>query len=212
MPKAGRRRLPSGRIGCDGNALSDEQRAVQAIGGDGVRGREDPAGEDRLHQLEPVRDPFDAAEQLGVVHGSVRRRRHADDDFRLDARLGEARQREARRDGGELVNRRVVDMAPDRRVDAVLIPDPPVGEPDLAADRPLSARHAALVHESGNAIGGGEVEAGVTRTEGANLPTRAEDREDLRGCFLDVDRAHDGIVRSRVSSRSTRPRVPRWRA
>ena len=62
------------------------------------------------------------------------RGRQAEHDFWLDARLGQVRQRTSPADLA--CSGAVVDVAPDRRMDLVFLPDRAIGEADLAADRP----------------------------------------------------------------------------
>jgi hypothetical protein len=82
-------------FGRDGMARPDQERAVQAEGGGGVGGGEDPAGIDRLHDLEAMRHPADAVEERGLGHSGVGRGDQAEDDLGLDARLGQAGEGEA---------------------------------------------------------------------------------------------------------------------
>ena len=65
-----------------------DQRAVDAIGGHGVRRRKGPAGKDRTDDFKPGREPVDTGDQFVVRHAGTRRRLQMKHDFRLDARLG----------------------------------------------------------------------------------------------------------------------------
>jgi hypothetical protein len=63
--KPGQFVLPRCFAWCDGVTGSNQQCAMDAMGGDCVRGCEFPAGKNRLHNLITERDPFDAIEQRG---------------------------------------------------------------------------------------------------------------------------------------------------
>ena len=60
--KPGQFVLPRCFAWCDGVTGSNQQCAMDAMGGDCVRGCEFPAGKNRLHNLITERDPFDAIE------------------------------------------------------------------------------------------------------------------------------------------------------
>ena len=64
---------------------------------------------------------------------------------------------------GQIVQRPLVDIAPDRRTHAVFVPDRAVGEADLAPRDPFAARQPRVAHLRGDAIGGGQGQAGVHR-------------------------------------------------
>src|ERR1700728_649513 len=117
---------------------SDEQPPMETVGGDSVCRLERPVREDRLHDLKTVGDPVDAADERLLIHAGLRRGHEAEYDLRLDTGLGQVLQRNVDRIAGEVVDRAFVHIAPDRRVDAIFLPDGPVGETDLAADGTLS--------------------------------------------------------------------------
>ena len=145
----------------------DPQRAVEAIGGDRIGGQEPPRGEDRLHDLEPVRDPVDAADESPIVHVRVRRRGQPEGDLGLDAGLRQAGKRNVRAAGRQVADGAVVDIAPHRRVHVVFGPDGPVGEADLASDRPLAARLALRPDGGRDPIGVVQSEVGPASEKGA---------------------------------------------
>ncbi len=69
MSKAARAACqPSAFAGVNRLGRPEQKRAVEAEGGDGVSGREAPAGVVRLDDLEPVRDPLDAGQERSLVH------------------------------------------------------------------------------------------------------------------------------------------------
>src|SRR5271168_4624301 len=122
---------------------SDKEPRMQAVGGDRVWRLERPVREDRLHDLKTVSDPVDAADERLLIHAGLRRGRKAEHDLWLYTGFGQALQRNLERIAGEVANRAVVHIAPDRRIDAVFRPDGPVGETDLAADGTLAPRFSA---------------------------------------------------------------------
>src|ERR1700735_2282988 len=119
---------------------SDKQSSMQAASGDSVCRLERPVRKDRLHDLKAVGDPVDAADEGVLVHAGLGRGRKAEHDLWLDTRFGQALQRNLERLAGELADCAIVDIAPDRRIDAVFSPYGPVRETDLATDRTLAAR------------------------------------------------------------------------
>ena len=171
--------------------------AVQAVTGDRVGGGEAPAGEDRLHDLEAMGDPVDAAEKRRVVHVGPRRGGEMKDDLGLDPRLGQAGEGEAPADRGMITHRAVEHEVPDRSVDAIDALDRRVGEADLAADRPLAPGSAQVADLCRDPIGFAEIEPRMSRRERLDLPPRAEQAQRLRGDRLDAPRlllcidAHD---------------------
>ena len=54
--------LPFSRARADRVTWPDQERAVHAVGGDGIGGGEFPPRIDRLHDFKAVRDPFQAGE------------------------------------------------------------------------------------------------------------------------------------------------------
>src|SRR5205085_9106235 len=89
---------------------------------------------------EAVGDPINALDEGLLIHAGLRRSREAEHDLRLDPGLGQTLQRNLQRIAREVADRPVVDIAPDRRVDAVFLPNGPVGETDLASDGTLASR------------------------------------------------------------------------
>src|SRR5262249_61700056 len=65
-------------------------------------------------------------------------RARANNDLGLDPGLGELSQRK-RCGRGQIMQSRLVEIAPDRRIDLVLLPDRAVGETDLAPAPDLAA-------------------------------------------------------------------------
>jgi hypothetical protein len=118
---------------------SDEEPPLEAVGRDGVRGPKRPVQEDGLHVSKPwVIQSMQRMRACPSMPGAAGRQ--AQHDLRLDAGFCQTVKRNLEPVARELLDRAVVDIAPDRRVDPVFRPDGPVGEPDLAADRTLSAR------------------------------------------------------------------------
>ena len=142
-------RAPSRCGECHGMANSYQQRAVQAAGCDGVGRLELPAGKSRLHDLETMGDPFDAAQQRVFVHAGNGGCRKSEHDFRLDARLGEVCQRKAVASVSEVMNGSVVHMAPDRRMDIVFRPDVRLVKPIL---RPTGRSPRAMRRRRNSAV------------------------------------------------------------
>ena len=157
--EAAERLGPGGAVLAERVPRADRERAVEGEGGRRLGEREAPARIDRLHELEAVGDPADAAEEGGVAHSGRRGGGDAEDDLRLDPRLGEPGDLEAAFRGREVGDGGVEDVAPHRGGDAVARPDRRVGEADLAPDRPLAAGFAQAAQAGGDAVGGGEVEA-----------------------------------------------------
>ena len=165
---------------------ANPQRAMEAIGGDRIGGQKPPVGEDRLHDLEPVRDPVDAAEESPIVHVRGRRRGQPEDDLGLDAGLRQAGKRNVHAAGRQVTDGAVVDIAPHRRVDVVFGPDRPVGEADLASDRPLAARLALRPDGGRDPIGVVQSEIRPAVGERRDLAARPQDGEDLRCNLVDI--------------------------
>src|SRR5438552_5945090 len=113
---------------------------MEAIGGNCVGGKKRPIGEDRLHDLKSMSDPINAVEQSMFVHAGRRRGSQSKHDLRLDARFGQAVQRNAYAPFRQVTGRAVVDISPYRRMDVVFRPNCPVCETDLASDWSLSTR------------------------------------------------------------------------
>ena len=81
----------------------------------------------------------------------------------------------------------VVEVAPDRRIDAVFRPDGPVGEPDLTADGTLAARFSPRADGRGNVVRVLKSKVGIDLGEGLDLATGSEDLEHF---FGDVVKVH----------------------
>jgi len=73
-------------------------------------------------------------------------------------------------------------------MDVVLKPDGPVGEADLAPDRPLAALFALAAHGGGGVVRVFQTETGMARGERRNLAAGAKDSEGLRCGSLDSRR------------------------
>jgi hypothetical protein len=131
-------------------------------------------------------DPVDATDERSLVQTGRGRSAEAEDDLRLDARFGQAFERNFERLGGEIADRAVVDIAPNRRIDAIFSPDGPVGEADLAADRTLSTRFSLGPYGAGDPVGLLESEIGIDPGERRDLAPGLEDRENLPGDRLDI--------------------------
>lgn len=104
-------------------------------------------------------DPVDAGKQGRFVHAGFRRAAEAEGDLRLEARLEQGGEIDGlggvqRAQGG------VVHVAPDRRIDPVFRPDGPVGEADLAADRPFTPVPAQPAERRRHPVGERQVQAG----------------------------------------------------
>ena len=84
------------------------------------------------------------------------------------------------------MDRAVVDIAPDRRMDIVFGPDGAVREADLAPDRPLAARFAPRPNGGGRPIGVGQSETAMAPGEGRNLTARSQYGEGLVRNALNV--------------------------
>ncbi len=91
------RRRPPRPVVPDRVPRPDHQRPVQPEGRRRLRPAELPAGIDRLHDLEAVRHPVDAPDQLRRRHPRLRRPTQVQHDLRLDPRLRQLRQLEAAR-------------------------------------------------------------------------------------------------------------------
>src|ERR1700722_17445576 len=144
---------------------------MQAVSGDSVCRLERPVRKDRLHDLEAVGDPLDAANEGVLVHAALRRRCKAEHNLWLDTGFGQALQRNLERLLGEFAKRAIIDIAPDWRVDAVLLPDGPVGETDLAAYRALAPRFSLCANRGRNVISILKCKVGIDLGERVELPT-----------------------------------------
>ena len=87
-----------------------------------------------------MRDPVDRVCDFIDAHAGAEIVTEAEHDLGFDARLWQLRYRNPVI-RAHIHHRGVVDIAPDRLEYAVLIPDGPVGETDLATDRLFAARH-----------------------------------------------------------------------
>src|SRR5271165_3062201 len=168
---------------------------MQAVGRYGVRRDERPVGEDRLTDLKAVGDPIDAAEQGLFVHAGRRRGGQSKHDLRLDPRLGQTAQRNVQTLFRQVMARAVVDVSPHWRMDVVFGPDGPVGETDLAPDRPLSARLPPRPNLSGDPICLVQAEFRPTGGERRNLTAGPQDGEGLSCNVLDIHLARPPATR-----------------
>ena len=114
------------------------------------------------------------------------RRGKAEHDLRLDAGFGQAVQGNLERLAREVADRAVVDVAPDRRVDAVFRPDGSVGESDLAADRTLSARFSLRADRRRYVVSILQSEVGIHFGEGVELAAGPQNLEHVFGDVLKV--------------------------
>ncbi len=187
--EGGKRFAPARKVAADGMALADQIGAVHAVARDCVRGGERPVRKDRLHDLEAVGDPVDAAEQFGIVHAALRRAGEVQRDFRLDQRLRQAVERERAAAGGEIVHGAVEHVVPDRPVHAIGRPDAAVGEADLAADGCLAARLAQVTKSCRHGVGVCHAETARARTERRHLPSATEQAERFGGDLFEDVRA-----------------------
>lgn len=132
---------------------------MNALGGDRIGRFEEPPGEYRLYDFEPLRDPCNAFKKSIVVHVGVGCPHKLEHDFRLDAGLGKtgnvkrARQR-------EMVDRPIVKITPDWRRQTMPTPDGAVCEPNLATEDYLSIGHANIAGAFRNLVGVLETEVG----------------------------------------------------
>src|ERR1700753_2894968 len=102
---------------------ADEETSMKAVGGDSVCRLKCPIWEDGLHDFKAMRDPVDAVDERLFIHAWLGRGRKGEYDLWLYARLGQAAQGNLESLGGEILDRIVVDIAPDRCVDAVFRPN-----------------------------------------------------------------------------------------
>ena len=156
---------------------------------DAVGSLESPAGKDRLHDLETVRDPADRSGDLGQAHPRCQLAFEAEHDFRLDPRLRQMHHADpvARYDR---VYGRVVNVAPKRLEDAVLRPHVTVGEADLATDRRRAALHPQLPQPRGDSIGIAGREFRIGGGERFALAARAKHFEHRGGDTVRARRRH----------------------
>src|ERR1700735_1419149 len=169
---------------------SDKQSSMQAASGDSVCRLERPVRKDRLHDLKAVRDPVDAADEGVLIHAGLGRGRKAEHDLRLDPGLGQALQRSLERLAAEVADRVIVDKTPDRRVDAVFLPDGPVGESDLAADGTLATRLSLRTDGCRYFVSILKCKVGIDFGERIELPTGPKNFERLLRDVLKIHVAH----------------------
>src|ERR1700734_3869844 len=150
---------------------SDEEPPVEAVGGDGVCRSKRPIRVDRLHDLKAVGDPIDAMDERLLVHAGRGRRRQAKPGLWFDAGFRQAQDGDLECVAREVADGAVVDIAPDRRIDAVFRPDGPVGETDLAADRTLSAGFSLRADGRRNVVSISKSKVGIDFGEGVESPT-----------------------------------------
>src|ERR1700727_2668331 len=103
-----------------------------------------------------MRDPGDATDKLALLNVGSRGRGEPEDDFRLDARLGESGERDMRV-RAEGVHSGRVNVAPNWRGGLKSRPCGTIGEPHLASDRPVAAGNPSITNRPRHAIGVGEL-------------------------------------------------------
>jgi hypothetical protein len=104
----------------DCHLRANQQGSMQAKCRYRVRSSKTPSWEDRLNDLESMGGPLDTGDERPLIHVGLRRAREAEHDLWLDARLNCGGQVEAAVEVSEAVKGRVVDVAPDRRMNTVL--------------------------------------------------------------------------------------------
>src|SRR5262249_44334951 len=136
---------------------------------------------------ETMRYPRNTRKQSVILHAGRRRGNKAKHDFRLDLGLGVGRERQGH---GKVLHRAVVDIAPDRRTNAVFIPHPAVGKSDLAAKWLVALRDALVVSKRCHTIGVTQSESWIARGERQHMsPTAVERskclvRDFTNGCLV----------------------------
>ena len=86
----------------------------------------------------------------------------------------------------QVLDRPVVDIAPDWRIDIVFGPDGPVGEPDLAADRMLSACFSRCTDGRRDPVGSLKIKIGTGSGERGDLAAGPQNRESLSHDILKI--------------------------
>src|SRR6266540_1247951 len=99
---------------------TEQISTMETCAGDTIGSCKAPARENRLYDLEPVRNPFDAAKNGGLVHTGFRRSGKLEGYLRLDARLGKGRKCKRLLYAPEVMNRAIVHVAPNWCAYAVL--------------------------------------------------------------------------------------------
>src|SRR5271165_467171 len=106
-----------------------------------------------------------------LVHVERRRLGQAEDDLRLDTRLGDT----SEPGGGvsfKIAHGARIEIAPHRRIGPKPRPGVTIGDTDLATDWPLAARRPQVANRPGDSVGVGDLECGIA---GSN-------RRDLASC------------------------------
>ena len=155
-----------------------------------------PPGVGRPDELEAGREPCRRGEELGRVVRRAEGRGQPEHHLGLGPQLREPQRH--RRVAVRCVDQRPVpDASPHRRLDAVRLPQRPVGEPDLAADRlpAVRATHGLDVRE--HLVGGREIEGRVLVGERRDLLAVVVDGEQPA---RDVFDAPTGAARAQVWS------------
>src|SRR5271165_2704980 len=147
---------------------------MQPEAGDRIRSAERPAGKDRVHDLEAMRDPVDATEKFAVAHVRLRGLHDMEGDLRLDERLAETGQGEGCAGRSDGPHRTVEHMAPHRPRNPILSLDLWICKPHLATDWGFAARAAEIANAGGDAVGLPEIEFRIAGAIGRDLPSRAE--------------------------------------
>jgi len=150
--KGGKRSLPFQNVRSERMSHPDQQRAMEAVGGDSISGGKLPSGKDRLNNSASMRDPLHARKQGGFVHVRSGRPGKTEDDFRLDKRFGKSGQRQGCR-SAKVMHCGIVDMAPDRCVDFILLPDGAIGEADFPPKPLLTVRFALAIEKGSHDVG-----------------------------------------------------------
>src|SRR5215471_5012531 len=134
-----------------------------------------------------MRYPRNTRKQSGILYAGRRRGNKAKHDFRLNLGLGVGRERQGH---GKVLHRAVVDIAPDRRTNAVFIPHPAVGKSDLAAKWLVALRDAHVVGKRCHTIAVIQAESWIARGERQHMsPTAVERskylvRDFANGCLV----------------------------
>src|SRR3984893_629783 len=188
--KGGKRFLPFENVRSERMSHPDQQRAMEAIGGDSISGGKLPSGKDRLNNFESMRDPLHARKQGGLVHFRSWRPGKTENDFRLDARLGKSGKRQYCR-SAKVMHGGVVDIALNWCVDFVLLPDDAIGEADFPPKPLLATRFTLAIEKRSHDVGILKPQARCPRREGRYLAARVNRCKDFIRDDVKI-RFHDG--------------------
>jgi hypothetical protein len=103
-------------------------------------------------------DPIDATKQCHFVHVRIWCQGKLEDNLWLYPWLSETRERKGVAEIGEVMNRLVVDISPDRFTYSVFGPKRAIREPDLASHRYLAVRLAHLSYCSSHTVSSFKIE------------------------------------------------------